>query len=139
MPQQVVAYRVPGTGPVEVEFSLANSGTATHFDTLLQVRTKCGIVPADDGAVACFDNADIDEARSRGAVVAEGGDIIYAVIMGTPQPQPDDVNQGPWRLEVFATAASSPTSQRSKMADTPSSTAKPRRSPNPGVRGADQG
>lgn len=105
--QQVVAYTVPGSGRTGVEFSLVNDGTPASFDTVVQVRSACEMTP-EELATSCFDNASFAERRSRGTFFAEGGDTVYFVITGDPEPGDGRVSEGAWRLEVFSDAASTP-------------------------------
>lgn len=105
-PQQVVAYSVPGSGRVGIELSLVNDDTLANFDTVVQVRTACGEVP--EGSGTCFDDVRRSEPRSRGALFATGGETVYMVITGNAEAEQGRVSEGPWKLELYAEAATTP-------------------------------
>ena len=118
-PQQIVAYEVPGTGPVAVRFSARNPGTSTLFDTVIQVRRGgCEMPPPlADGrfpSPSCFEdsseNTQSPDFRSEGAVQATGGETLYFVVTGFSggqAPQLDD--QGMVNLTITPTANEPPT------------------------------
>ncbi len=106
-PQQVVALQVPGEGRVGVEFNLINDGTATNFSTTVQVREDCDVIP-EETTGTCFGRSSLSEPRSRGAFFAEGGDTVYLVITGNPEPRTGQVSEGAWQLNVFSDVASTP-------------------------------
>jgi hypothetical protein len=106
-PQQVVAYSVPGSGRVGIEFSLVNDDTLANFDTLVQIQTACGEVPEDSGST-CFDDVRRSEPRSRGTLFANGGDTVYLVVTGNAEPEEGRVSEGPWKLELYAESATTP-------------------------------
>ncbi|GAB4519033.1 MAG: hypothetical protein Tsb0020_37560 [Haliangiales bacterium] len=106
-PQQVVAYQVPGTGRVGLEFSLINDGTTANFDSLVQVRSDCAIAPTESGT--CFDGVGFSEPRSRGTYIADGGDTLYLVITGDANASDSRVTEGAWSLDVYADTATQPT------------------------------
>ncbi len=86
--QEVVEYHVPGTGPVAVEFSAINAATAMNFNTVIQVRTACEVVPTQAFPPTCIDDATRTDPRSSGAFQANGGDTLYFIITGYSDPEP---------------------------------------------------
>ncbi|MEM9114050.1 MAG: hypothetical protein AAGD10_10870 [Myxococcota bacterium] len=117
-PQQIIAYEVPGNGPVAVRFSTRNAGTSTNFDTVVQVRRgSCDAPPPlEDGrfpAPSCFEDAteslQAPDFRSEGAIQAAGGEILYFVVTGYSGgtvPQLDD--QGAVTLDITPTSNEPP-------------------------------
>jgi len=112
-PQVVIAYVVPGTGHVAVEFTLVNAVTSDGFDTVVQVRRgMCSATPSN--AVypeSCFDDGADGDARSSGVVDAMGGDTLYFVVTGYGNPpySMDFVSEGPGRIDFTASANTPPT------------------------------
>jgi len=86
--QEVVEYHVPGTGPVSVEFSAVNAVTPADFNTVIQVRTACDVVPTQAFPPTCIDDATMTDPRSRGAFQASGGDTLYFIVTGYSDPEP---------------------------------------------------
>ncbi|MBK8172080.1 MAG: hypothetical protein IPK60_17290 [Sandaracinaceae bacterium] len=82
-PQAVVAYVVPGTGDVAVQFTTDTAGSDATLDTVVEVITDgaCTDEPVDDSG--CFDDIDYpDNTKSGGGVTATGGSTIYFVLTG---------------------------------------------------------
>lgn len=108
-PQEVIAYTVPGTGPHAILFTTATAETLTNFDTLVQVRTSCAEIPSAGFPPTCFDEISQTDPRSRGAVTAEGGDVLYFVVTGFLDPAaPDEIDRGPGALEITARPNAAP-------------------------------
>jgi len=110
-PQEVVAYTVPGTVPIAVEFTTAADGTADDFDTLIQVRSDCTMLPPNDPQ-SCFDDIDPGggDFRSRGAIAAMGGDTVFFIVTGYAETPVDGyTDRGAWTLEVTARQNTAPT------------------------------
>lgn len=112
-PQHVVAYRVPGTGVVAIDFTTANDGTLADYDTVIQVRRgMCAATPEPVSfPPSCFDDTSRMDYRSTGSVTAMGGDTIYFVIAGYSYAMPGmgEVTEGMGRLEITARTAAAPT------------------------------
>ena len=108
-PQQIVAYRVPGSGGVAVEFDATGSGTDRQFDTVIQVRTDCGSPPPLERglfpAMSCWDdsgtNTNAPDRRTRGTYQATGGETIYLVVTGYSDSR-NGVDRGRVELEISA-------------------------------------
>ncbi len=108
-PQEVIAYVVPGDGPVGVRFDTGLGDTLTNYDTVIQVRRTCAELPPDGFPPTCFDDISDTDRRSRGSVMAEGGETLYLVIGGFADPlQPEIVDRGPLSVEITATANTPP-------------------------------
>jgi hypothetical protein len=118
-PQEIVAYEVPGTGPVAVRFSARNSGTPTTFDTVIQVR-RGGCTsppPLENGrfpSPTCFEDATENlqspDFRSEGAIQATGGETLYFVVTGFSGGQvPQLEDRGPVTLTITTTENEAPT------------------------------
>jgi hypothetical protein len=109
--QEVVEYHVPGTGPVGIEFSAINAVTAMDFNTVIQVRTDCDVVPDQAFPPTCIDDATSTEARSRGAYQAMGGDTIYFIVTGYSDPPPIQmqVDEGPIQVTFTPRVNTPPT------------------------------
>lgn len=107
-PQEVIAYTVPGTGPVGLRLSLRNPGTAADFLSILQVRDACATVPT--AGHTCFLTND-DDWRAQGAVMADGGSVVYIVVTGYAEPPAGlgVVTTGPWELTIETVANTAPT------------------------------
>lgn len=102
-PQEVIAYMVPGAGPVGVSFDAALGDTLTNFDTVIQVRRTCAEIPTDGFPPSCFDDMSATDRRSAGALMAEGGETLYFVVTGfTDAPLPDTIDRGPLSIEFTA-------------------------------------
>jgi len=118
-PQQIVAYEVPGTGPVAVRFSARNAGTSPNFDTVIQVRRgDCSRPPPfEDGrfpAPTCFEDATENltapDFRSEGAVQVSGGETLYFVVTGFSGGQVREFDdRGPVTLSITTTENAPPT------------------------------
>jgi len=118
-PQQIVAYQVPGTGPVAVRFSTRNMGTSGNFDTVVQIRRgNCEMPPPlEDGrfpSPTCFEDSSQSlqspDFRSEGAIQATGGEMLFFVVTGFSGgrvPQLDD--QGMVTLSITPSANEPPT------------------------------
>ena len=109
-PQSVVAYVVPGTGPVGIRFSTATGETLTNFDTLVEVRRSCGMAPAVDFPPSCFNDVSFEDVRADGSLLAEGGETLYFVVTGVTESMAEDaIDRGPFTLEVAAEPNTAPT------------------------------
>lgn len=109
--QEVVEYHVPGTGPVGIEFSAINAVTPMNFNTVIQVRTECDVVPDQSFPPTCLDDATATDPRSRGAVMAEGGDTIYFIVTGYSDPEPIrmQIDEGPIQVTFTPRVNTPPT------------------------------
>ncbi|MCC7538581.1 MAG: hypothetical protein IT379_20320 [Deltaproteobacteria bacterium] len=106
--QAVIAYEVPGTGSVGIEFTTSNPGT-TLTDSIVEVRTGAS---CDDGAAAeCFDDTAMDDFLSTGTVSAMGGDTIYFIVSGFPYGMKPDgaVTEGTIQITFTAAMNAAPT------------------------------
>ena len=110
-PQAVVAYTVPGTGALAVNFTTVLSGTDDTFDTVVQVRTDCATAPEDGFPPTCFDDADYDggELRSAGGFMTTGGETVFFVLTGyTDTPAEGFTDRGALSIEITARANVAP-------------------------------
>lgn len=109
--QAVIAYQVPGTGSVGIEFTTDNPGTEEGLDTMVEVRTG----DCTDAAMSqCFD--DIDTAGgnylSEGTVSAMGGSTVYFVLTGFPDAEGMEMrglNEGAMQITFTAAMNAPPT------------------------------
>ena len=118
-PQWVIAYHVPGTGPVGVTFSTQNAGTAATFDTVLQIRdTDCTAAPTTSFPFTCFDSVGPDSSpsdlRATGVTTAMGGSTIYVIVTGYSNSGQQRYNlatqdRGPMEVAIQAAANAPPT------------------------------
>lgn len=110
-PQAVVTFTVPGTGTRAVELSLVNSGTDTRFDTVVGVRRdRCVPLSVTEPLDACFDDAVAGrEPRSRGTILAEGGDTIFVVVTGYGTMFDGRSDEGIAQLDIGVGGAAAPT------------------------------
>lgn len=100
-PQELVAVRLPATGGgYAVTFRIVTEGTATNFDTLVQVRSACDLAPPDAFG-SCFD--DQGSPRSGGTFGARAGDTVYLVVTGKGA-----VDRGTYRMELEVAANEAP-------------------------------
>ena len=101
-PQEIIEYHVPGVGSVGVSMTLIDPGTPATFDTVLQVRTDCMLVPEPGPVPTCFDDT-ADDARSTGGFAAAGGDVVYLVVTGYAEtPVMGATDRGPYTLQIEA-------------------------------------
>jgi len=108
-PQDVIAYTVPGTGPVGVTFTTVTDETLTNFDTVVQVRRGCSTIPEETFPPSCFDDETRTDPRSGGTLSATGGDIVYFIVTGyTDTPLTDTIDRGPYSIEITARANAIP-------------------------------
>jgi hypothetical protein len=109
-PEEIVELHVPGTGPVAVELDTDFPETDPSFNTVLQVRKTCAVIP-EDFPPTCFDDIATDNYHSDGAVTAMGGDVLYIVVTGYSEPPAEQhtVDSGHIRLDVHIRANSPPT------------------------------
>jgi hypothetical protein len=109
--EEIIEYRVPGTGPVGISFSTQNMGTDASFNTVVQVRTACGTIPTQTFPPTCFDDVSQTEFRSVGGAQVMGGDTIYLVVTGHAEPEPitETVDSGRVRVVIEANANTAPT------------------------------
>lgn len=118
-PQQIIAYEVPGSGPVAVRFSARSQGTSTLFDTVIQVRRgACASPPSFQNgrfpSPTCFEdstgNVQQPDFRSEGAVQVTGGETIYFVVTGFSGGQvPQLEDEGPVTLSITPSVNEPPT------------------------------
>lgn len=111
-PQEVIEYRVPGSGPVSVTIDTDHPETDGDFDTLIQVRDECSTVPGASFALTCF-NAPLASGgggRAGGGVIANGGDTLFIVVTGFSDPPRDSgvVDEGTVRVTITPGAATAP-------------------------------
>lgn len=122
-PQEVVELHVPGTGPVAVGFSTLTEGTDLEFNTLIQVRTSCGEIPAGVFPPTCFDDpADPPmEYHASGEIAASGGDVLFFYVTGYSRPPAEQGTTDSGRVQVdFTVRANAPptvTSAFMRLAD----------------------
>jgi len=109
--QEIIEYRVPGTGPVGVTISTENMGTDTSFNTVVQIREACNTIPTQTFPPTCFDDVAADNFQTSGGTQAMGGDTLYFVITGHADPLPvtETVDTGRVRVVIEATANAPPT------------------------------
>jgi hypothetical protein len=116
-PQEIVELHVPGTGPIAIELDSAIEGTDPRFNTVLQVRRECESVPTQTFPPTCFDDqyddvaADEPEFRGRGAITANGGEVLYLVVTGYSEPPADQetVDRGPIAVDITFRENAAPT------------------------------
>jgi hypothetical protein len=111
-PQEVVELHVPGSGPVAVELDTVFDGnTDIEFNTVLQVRRTCETVPAGFFPPSCFDDVAQNDFRSRGALMANGGDVLFVIVTGysAPPATQGTVDRGRVRLDVTVRNNTAPT------------------------------
>lgn len=112
-PQSVIAYTVPGTGPMTLNFTTVSADTPEEFDTVIQVRsgTACADPPAPALAPSCFDDSGEDDYRSTGALTAMGGQTVIFVVTGynPTDPEGDFEDRGTFKLTVTARTNATPT------------------------------
>ena len=104
-PQEVIQYEVPGTGPTAVTATLLTDGTPMSFDTVIQLRTDCTMIPEGGLLPTCFDDSGPGEFRSEAVATLEGGSTVYFIVTGyTETPVMDGMDRGPYQLDVTARA-----------------------------------
>jgi hypothetical protein len=123
-PQQVVAYQVPGDGPVSVEFNTVNPGTTEEMVVFVQARVNdCGAIPSGRFPPFCFGPVqpntmmpDEGEWRSSGQLQANGGDTIFFFVTGFSSPSIMGlVDRGTVRFQVTALENEPPTMSRALL------------------------
>jgi hypothetical protein len=103
-PQEVIAYEVPGTGPTAVTATLVTDGTPESFDTVIQLRTDCTMIPAAALLPTCFDDT-AEGVRSEAMATVEGGTTLFIIVTGYAEtPVTDATDRGPYQLDVTARA-----------------------------------
>ena len=109
--QEIIEYRVPGTGPVGVTVSTENMGTDASFNTVVQIRDACDAIPTQTFPPTCFDDVAADNFQTTGGTQAMGGETLYFVITGHADPLPvtETVDNGRVRVEIEAVANTAPT------------------------------
>ena len=108
-PQEVIAYEVPGTGPTAVTATLVTDGTPDNFDTVIQIRTDCAMIPEAALLPTCFDDSPGD-VRSEATATVEGGTTLYVIVTGyTDTPVEGGTDRGAYQLDVTARANELPT------------------------------
>lgn len=118
-PQAVVELAIPGTGPVAVRFSTVNEITPNNFNTVVQVRRDCRLVPDDAFPPLCVDAVDPpNEWRSQGAFEAMGGETVWVVVTGygdADMRMPGLVDRGPVRIDFEVAENRAPTLEAAEM------------------------
>lgn len=109
--QEIIEYRVPGTGPVGVTVSTENMGTDASFNTVVQIREACDAIPTRTFPPTCFDDVAADNFQTTGGTQAMGGDTLYFVITGHADPLPvtETVDSGRVRVVIEAASNAPPT------------------------------
>lgn len=120
-PQQVVAYTVPGTEPVSLEFTTINPETTADMVVFVQARINdCGEIRAGRFPPYCWgpvapsppampENA---EWRATGQLQANGGDTVFFFVTGFSEissQRPELTDRGTVRLQVTARPNEVPT------------------------------
>jgi hypothetical protein len=101
-PTDIIAYTVPGTGAVALDFTLVNDETDVGFDSVIQIRRDCAMIPMGEIIRTCFDDAPGD-IRSAGATTAEGGSTLFFIVGGFAETGAKGAtDRGAYRLEVTA-------------------------------------
>lgn len=111
-PQEVVELRVPGTGRFAVDLDTVFDGdTDADFNTVLQVRTTCETAPTATWPPTCFDDVSLEEFRSRGSFMANGGDTVFIIVTGYSEPPAAQgtVDEGRVRLDITVRENTAPT------------------------------
>ena len=103
-PQEVLAIRIPGTGPAGLIFDLTD-GTTANFDTVVQVRTTC---ETDPGAEGCFDDVGEGMLQSAGAIPVMGGTTVYLVVTGF-EGGAETVSSGAYSARITVEPNTAPT------------------------------
>lgn len=119
-PQVVVAYEVPGTEPVSVEFTTINSDTTANMVVFVQARLNdCNAILSGRFPPYCWGPASTSmmdpEWRSTGQLQATGGDTIFFFVTGFSEVQgmrPELIDRGMVRFEVTARLNAPPTMDR---------------------------
>jgi hypothetical protein len=124
--QVVVRYVVPGAGPREVRFSTANDGTDPLFDTLVQVRRDCAVIPPSLNT-SCFDyGPGTFDRRAAGGVEATGGETLFFVVTGYgphSRPLPGGLlSEGPFQLDIDVADVSIPVLSEARVLQVTSGT-----------------
>jgi len=111
-PQAVIAYRVPGTGPHAMAFSLRNPGTDPQFDAEVIVRDGPCLTPVvRDFPPHCWEDEPMlfGDYRPEGRFGGMGGETVTLIVTGYPWSDGSDYRgSGRFRLDVTATANSPP-------------------------------
>jgi hypothetical protein len=103
-PQVVIAYTVPGTGPMKVLLDTQVAGTAMETDTVLSVRTRaCDEPDVQSFPPRCFDDF-MGDLRAKGAIPIDGGETIFIIV--TTYTLED---AGPIQLDITTTPNVAPT------------------------------
>lgn len=101
-PTDIIAYTVPGTGPIALDFTMVNDETDMGFDSVIQIRRDCAMIPMGEIIQTCFNNGATD-VRSSGATTAEGGSTLFFVVGGVAETDiMGATDRGAYRLEVTA-------------------------------------
>ena len=96
--QEVIEYVVPGTGPVGVRVSTANTGTPVRFNTIVQIRRDCEAVPTE--LFTCFDDVSGMDPRTEGGFQAMGGDTVFLYVTGYSEPDAIAMQDDEGEVEV---------------------------------------
>ncbi len=98
--QSVIELTIPGTSPLALYMSTANSGTSAHFHTVLQVRSSCASPPTDTSRPTCFDSASGSELRAAGGLMVRGGETLFVYVTGYSDPPAIEMSEdeGPVRV-----------------------------------------
>jgi hypothetical protein len=103
-PTDVIAYTVPGTGAIALDFTMVNTVTDMMYDSVIQIRRDCAMIPQEI-IRTCFDDANPGEGefRSAGTTTAEGGSTLFFLVSGYAEtPVEGFTDRGAYRLEVTA-------------------------------------
>jgi hypothetical protein len=107
--QEVIEYVVPGSGPVGVRVSTANMGTNMRFNTVVQIRRDCRMVPTE--LFTCFDDVSGSDPRTEGGFTAMGGDTVFVYVTGYSEPEAVSmqVDEGAVEVTIEAGPNTAPT------------------------------
>lgn len=82
-PQAVVAFVVPGTGDVTIDFTTDTEGTSAEIDTVVEVIDGGACTDEPATGAGCFDDIEYPgNVLSGGSIVGIGGSTIYFVLTG---------------------------------------------------------
>jgi hypothetical protein len=110
-PQEVIEVVVPGSGPLAVELDTAVGVTPLDINTVLQVRRDCRLIPEGPRVPpTCFHDSRGIEWRSRGGVMANGGETLYVLVTAYSSPPPAWMTResGPIQVDVRVRANTAP-------------------------------
>lgn len=103
-PQAVVAFVVPGTGDVTIDFTTDTEGTAAEIDTVVEVIDGAACTDEPASGSGCFDDINYpSNVLSGGSIVGVGGSTIYFVVTGYGD------NEGAIQLDIHPYMNAAPT------------------------------